>query len=1214
MKKILGLDLGSSSIGWAYIIENEHSKTIQKLGVRIVPIDSTARDAFSKGQAISVNKDRTLKRTARKTLHRYKLRKKELYTLLEKEGMLPKEQLLFNISSLELFGLRDKAAREQISLEELGRIFLHLNQKRGYRSSRKGDAQEEGGKKLSDYLQEIKDRQDLLEKEQLSIGQYFFRKLKENPWHRIKQNVFPRECYIAEFDKIWETQQCFYPTKLTSELKKKIKEEIIFYQRPLKSAKWLVGECRFEKHHKVAPVSSPLFQVEKIWESVHNLSLTNKRKETYPISIEQKQILFEYLDNNEKLTNKKLLDLLGLKSTDGWYSNEQIRKAGIQGNTTKTKLIKAFKSLGIERSDLLQLKLISGNAKSYVNKTTGEVLEHSIISGEFEQEPLYQLWHVLYSIEDPAHTINTLVRRFELSKEQAEGLSKLDFTQAGFGNKSARAIRKLLPNLMQGFDYSQSCGLVGYNHSDSITKAENEQRELKPALEHYKRNSLRQPVVEKILNQLVNVVNGILQDNHLGRPDEIRVELARELKQSKDERAKTYNRNNETDKVNKMITERLSKEFPGLVVTKKVLDKYKLHEQQNGLCLYSGENIPLSQALRGESVDIDHIIPQVKLFDDSFQNKVLVWRRENANKKDLTAYDYMKAKGENEFSQYLESVNRLFEAEKITRSKRDKLLLTEKEIPSDFINRQLNESRYIAKEAVKLLKQVCRNVHSTTGSVTEFLRHQWGYNEVLKQLNWDKYEAAGMVKDDKIEGWSKRDDHRHHAIDALVVACTKQSHIQRLNTLNSSITRESLLAEVKDKSENGWQAKRSLLEQSIYIDQPFTTQQVKDAVSKILISQKPGKRVAAMGRNLHKNGQIQRTLTPRGFLHKDFVYGKIRRYSEEKIPLNGRFNLLENIVQPNEKKLVAERLEQFGNDPKKAFKELDKNPIWLDNNKTKALTAVTVWEDFFVIKYQLGPKFKEKDVDYIIDKKIREQVRKRFAERGSNALKDLENDPIWLNEEKKIPIKSVRCFTGLNDLVPLHQTEKGKTFGSKHTKPTARPVDFVSTRNNHHIAIYETPEGKLEETSVTFWETLVRKKIGLPVIVENPKQAWDYILEKGIEDQKILSNLPKDDWKFIQSLQQNEMFVFRMTKEELEEAIKTKEFEKVSQNLYRVQKIAEKYYVFRHHLETRLEKEQKEEKTSILLNKMIRINSLETFRKQSPIKIKLTQIGEINIA
>lgn len=1210
MKKILGLDLGSSSIGWAYIIESEQSRTIQKLGVRIVPIDSTARDAFSKGQSISINKDRTLKRTARKTLHRYKLRKAALVKVLETNGMMPNEQLLNKISAVELYGLRDKAVREKISLAELGRILFHLNQKRGYRSSRKGEVQEEGGKKLSDYLQEIKERKELLEREQITIGQYFYREIQNNQWTTIKNNVFPRECYIHEFENIWETQQRDYPEILTAELKNVIKNEIIFYQRPLKSAKWLVGECRFEKHHKVTPISSPLFQIEKIWESVHNISLANKKKESYPIGWEQKQKIFQHLDNNDKLTNKQLLDILGLRSTDGWYANEQIRKAGIQGNTTKSKLLKAFKQLDIKRHDLLEFNLIYSDKNERIDEATGEIIP-AIIDSSFEHEPLYQIWHVLYSIEDPTQTINTLIKRFNLSPEQAEGLSKLDFTQAGFGNKSARAIRKLLPALMHDYDYTKSCKLVGYNHSDSITLQENNERELKEQLNQYNRNSLRQPVVEKILNQLVNVVNAILKENDLGRPDEIRVELARELKQSKDERERAYKKANDTDKTNKTIIEKLNKEFPGLVVTRKILEKYKLHEQQNGLCLYSGENIPLSMALRGDSVDIDHIIPQSKLFDDSFQNKVLVWQKENKAKDNLTAYDYIKSKGEQKFAQYLESVNRLFEAEKITRSKRNKLLQSEKEIPDDFINRQLNESRYIAKEAVRLLKDVCRNVYSTTGSVTEFLRHQWGYNEVLKQLNWEKYDAAGLIKDGKIDGWSKRDDHRHHAIDALVVACTQQSHIQRLNTLNSSITRNQLLELVANGSETGWQAKRSLLEQSLYLEQPFTTQQVKEAVAKILISQKPGKRVAALGKNKLANGHEQRTLTPRGFLHKETVYGKIKRYSEQKVPLNARFNQSENIVHLKEKQLVVERLHQFDHDPKKAFQDLTKNPIWLDEAKTKALTEVTVWEEFFVVKYTLGPGFKEKDIESIIDTSIKEKVRKRFEDLGNNAFKDLENNPIWLNEEKKIPIKSVRCFTGLKDLVALHKTESGKTFSSLQNKSNAKAVDFVSTRNNHHIAIYETPEGKLEEKSVTLWESVVRKQLNIPVIVKSPKEVWDHIFDKGIENQEVLANLPKEDWKFLESLQQNEMFVFGMTREELENAIKDNKFDQISLNLFRVQKISEKDYNFRHHLETRLGKDQIEESKNLSLGKLIRLRNPSVFKISPPLKVNITPLGNI---
>lgn len=1211
MKKILGLDLGSSSIGWVHIVETNNSKTIKKIGVRIIPIDSSARDAFAKGQSITINEDRTLKRTSRKTNHRYKLRKKNLVALLSKERMMPDEKLL-NLSSFELYQLRHRAVSEKIDLKELGRIFYQLNQKRGYRSSRKGGQGEESGKKLSDYLQEIKERKDLLEANQITIGQYFYRQLQKDPWFKIKQNVFPRECYIEEFEKIWEKQSSYYPDILSEQVRKVIRDRIIFYQRPLKSAKWLVRECRFEKHHKAAPISSPLFQVEKIWESIHNITLTNKRKENYPISSEEKQKIFEYLDSNERISASNLFKILKLRSTDGWYANEQIRKSGLSGNTTKSKLIKEFKELGINREDLLQFNLeFDNNVNDRLDESTGELIP-GIVSDSFEKAPLYQLWHVLYSIEDPQQTVKTLVKRFGLEKIQAEGLSKLDFTQNGFGSKSAKAIRKVLPALMLGRDYTRACQLAGYNHSESITTEENETRELSDKLKEYKRNSLRQPVVEKVLNQLVNVVNSILEDNDLGRPDEIRVELARDLKQSKEEREKTYDRINETDRLNKSITERLNKEFPGLSVTRKVLEKYKLYEEQNGRCLYSGENIPLSKALTGDAVDVDHIIPRSRLFDDSFQNKVLAFRKENEKKDNATAFDYLSGKGEDSLQRYLEGVNRLFEMGKITKSKRNKLLLTEKEIPDDFINRQLNESRFIAREAVKLLKTICRNVTSTTGAVTEFLRHQWGYNEVLKQLNWSKYEEAGLVKDGKIEGWSKRDDHRHHAIDALVVACTKQSFIQKLNTLNSNITRDQLLSEVTGNSDNGWQAKRSLLEQSIYVQQPFTTQEVKDAVSQILISFKPGKKVSTLGKN-DINGKVQRTLTPRGQLHKETVYGKIRRYSKEKAPLNGRFRHENMIVNDRERELVQQRLNQFGGDPRKAFKDLNKNPIWLDSEKSKPLTAVTVWEEFFVVKYMLDNSFKEKDADSIIDSKIRSQVKKRFDEKGASALKDLENDPIWLNEARKIPIKSVRCFTGLTELVPLHKAENGRTTRMSNTEINGKPVDFVSTRNNHHIAIYKTANGDLEERSVTLWESVVRKNLGIPVIVTDPKKTWDFILEKGIDHQEILSALPDPDWIFIESLQQNEMFVFRMSREELEDVIRREDYATISPNLYRVQKIAEKYYVFRHHLETKLERSNAEEKLSIAIGKMIRIQSLEGFKKHNPLKVVISHTGKITL-
>ncbi len=1214
MKKILGLDLGSTSIGWAYLSEDGERSEILRMGVRLIPYTGDEQDEFSKGRAISLNKQRTLARTARKTNQRYKLRKKALTEELSSLGMMPGEGLMKAVDPVTLYGLRARAASEQVTLSELGRILFLLNQKRGYRSTRSGP-EDEGGKKLSDYLTELRERKEILERENLTIGQYFFSEYQRDRWFQTRKKVFPRECYIHEFDTIWRTQQLFYPTVLTEPIRNRLRDNIIYYQRRLKSQKHLVGECRFEKHHKVAPRSSPLFQFEKIWESINSISIRNKANEPYTLSLDDKKKVFEHLISHDKLNATDLMKMVGLNWRQGWTANEQIRKAGLQGDTTRSRLRKAFAKAGIkDTQDWLRFEII--DIRIETNEDTGEVIEHLTIRNDFEKQPLYTLWHLLYSVDEPERLIPALERQFGFSRETAEILSDIDFKKDGFGNKSARAIRKLLPGLLKGMVYSEAAEHIGYNHSDSITTEENLKRELKEVLERYPRNALRQPVVEKILNQLVNLVNAILQDDSLGRPDEIRVELARELRQSREEREKTYKRNNEADRAHQEIVARLTQEFPGLSVTRKVIEKYKLYEQQGKRCMYSGQTLTLSQVLLGEGVDVDHIIPQSKLFDDSFQNKVLALRVENALKDNATAFDYMSSRSKEELDDFLDRVNLLFAEGMITRAKRDRLLMKEQDIPEDFINRQLNETRYISRESMRLLRQVCRNVYATSGSVTEFLRNQWGYNEVLKQLNRPVYEAAGLVTDGKIEGWSKRDDHRHHAIDALIVACTRQSFIQQLNTLNSRITREHLNQVVKARVADGWQARKSLLEQYIQTQRPYPTDTVKQAVSGILISQKPGKKVATVSRNVVR-GKTQLTLTPRGQLHKEQVYGRIRRYAEKKTPLNGRFTDTERIANPHIRKLVADRLAAYDNDPKKAFKDLDKNPIWCDAGQTKALTEVTLWEDFFVFRYSLDMSFKEKDIKHIIDKQVREKVQQRFDERKGqkdHPLKNLTEDPIWLNKEKGIRITSVRCFTGLKDLVPLHETCEGVTGTPQSLSTEGNPVDFVSTRNNHHIALYESPDGKWHECVVTLWEAVERKKAGLPVIIESPSAVWDNVLTKGIDNQNMLKVLPDQDWTFITSLQKNEMFVFGMSREEMISAIEKRHFNVICRNLYRVQKLSESYYVFRQQYETRLEKDNEEAKQLMLMQKFIRCTSLEKYKSMNPIKVRVDALGSIALA
>lgn len=1218
MKKILGLDLGSASIGWAFIEENNEERRIKKLGVRLIPFSGDENDQFSKGQTITVNKDRTLKRSQRRGNHRYKLRRQALLKILSENKMLPDDTLIRQMAPLALYGLRAKAVEGKLTLIELGRVLLHLNQKRGYKSSRQQSSEEESGKKQSDYLNALKERKELLRERDITIGQYFYEELKKDPHFRVKEKVFPRDCYIDEFNKIWDKQAQFAENaqKLTDDLKEKIANEIIYYQRPLKSKKGLISKCRYEPLHRVAPKSSPLFQLERIWEEALNVSLKNKYNESFAITMEQVRKIVDFLDEHEKLSSTELMKILGLKRTDGWFPNEKIRKTGIQGNTTKCRIMKVMKDAGINRPDLLQFQLTSEPA---VKKETGELKDYQLISADFEKEPLYQLWHLLYSLDDPEVLEKILVNKFKLRPDQAAALMKLDFNSAGFGNKSARAIRKILPGLMEGLQYDKAAQKVGYNHSDSITTEENLARELNDKLEPYKKNSLRQPVVEKVLNQLVNLINSIIENEELGRPDEIRIELARELQQSRKDRNDAYNRMNDTEKDHSAIREKLSKEYPGLKVTRKVIEKYKLARQQDFTCMYSGKIMELSGILNGDGIDVDHIIPQSLLFDDSFQNKVIAFRKENADKSNKTAHDYMQSKSEDAYNQYIERVNKLFENGSVTRSKRDRLLMTDKEIPSDFINRQLNETSYISKEAFRLLKEVCRNVNASSGGITNYLRNEWGYNEILKELNFSKLEAAGKVEDGQIKGWSKREDHRHHAIDALITACTTPGLIQKLNRLNSSITREEMLNEIKGLTTEGWQQRKSLVDQYVQTRRPFAPGEVKKAVAQILISLKSGKKVTAPSLNKATN---KKTQAPRGALHKEQVYGLVRKYAKSKTPLNGRFNNVDLIASPKEKELVRLRLAQFNNDPKKAFKNLDKDPIWLDKEKTKALTAVTLWENQFVYKYKLDINFKEKDVDFIVDIGIREKVRARFEEFKStgqkgHALKDIESNPIWLNKEKRIPIRSVRCFTGYSDLIPLHQSKDGYTNGQNNSIKDGKAVDYVVPRNNHHMAIYKTPDGKYADNTVSLWEAVKRKQAGLPVIVNSPASVWDLVMEKGIEDQRLLDNLPDASCQFLMSISQNEMFVFDIEKEKLEELISQKAYDQISHKIYRVQKLGKSAsgaidIFFRHHLETSVDDkkfggEDLAKKAGIL----IRASSLSTLLDRNPQKVRTNVMGEI---
>lgn len=1140
MKKILGLDLGVASIGWAYLEENNEKSRIVRAGVRIVPV-ADQEDDFRAGRSVSINADRTRYRGMRRNNQRWKGRRDKIVTLLESIDMY--DEALINLHKTDLYALRARAVDEKITLSELGRVILHLTQKRGYKSNRKTDASPD---ETTEYLDKIKENSEALETKGQTIGQYFHEKFKTEPHTKVRQQIFYRHNYQDEFEQIWTRQHKEYPDILTDELKHEIGTRTLFYQRPLKSQKGLVSRCQFEQNMRVAPKSSPYFQAFRIWQNINHLKITDDETRKFDLTLKDKQKLFAFLNKKDSSKKSGILKELGYSSKKFDLNFDEV-----QGNRTKSRLLKIFKDNDIQDTS---------------------ILDFDALAKDPENQAAYRLWHLLYSIEEPEHLYKALVEKFGFTREQAIAVSKCKL-EKDYGNLSAKAIKKILPHLMNGDKYSDACGRVGYKHSDSMTNEENENRRLAEYIELIKRGDLRNPVVEKILNQLVHLVNEIIADEELGKPDEIRVELARELKMNAKKRQQVNKSYGERKKANDKIKALLqAPPFNFKNVSRNALDRYKLWEETGGISVYTGEPIKLAHLYDKSLYDIEHIIPKARLFDDSFLNKTICESSINKDKDASTAHDYMEKKGEKAYQSYVQRVKQIK-----SKPKRERLMMAEKDIPEGFIERQKKDSQYIARTAMKMLETVCRKVNSTTGSVTDVLRHQWGLTDMMKELNFEKYKKQERIiwrerpsgeRYFVIEDWSKRDDHRHHAMDAIVVACTKQGYIQQLNNLNKTF--------VNDKTQ------RVLRTSSRKFALPWTNfrQDARKALSDALISFKSKQRVATKNKNKikhrDKNREPQAVLTPRGFLHKETVYGKMKRYAENRVALNGRFSLetIENIAHPIEKQAVIQRLAAFDNDPKKAFKGLDKNPIIVEG-KRKPLTQVVVWETIYTIKKTLNMLNKKQIEKDILDVRISRLVNERLAEHGGDLKKmvaSLEEQPIWVNEAQKICVKSVKLKTDLKDLKPLHENEQGK------------PIDFVNLRNNHHFAVYEDEKGKFQFEKVSFWEAFERKKNGFSVIKTQH--------EKG--------------WRFVVSLAINEMIVFPKGNEEIDEnfILNPDNYAVVSEHLYRVQKLSSTAkgapnLSFRHHLATTLKDD----------NQLIHVQSLG--RLYNIYKVSINRLGMI---
>ena len=1187
-KHVLGLDLGVGSIGWCLIALDAQGDPAEILGMgsRVVPLTNLGDDkAFSKGEAFTANQKRTARRTMRRGFARYQLRRYRLRRELEKVGMLP-DAALIQLPLLELWELRERAATagRRLTLPELGRVLCHINQKRGYRHVKSDAAAivgDEGEKKKdsnSAYLAGIRANDEKLQDEHKTVGQYFAEQLRQNQSesptggisYRIKDQIFSRQRYIDEYDQIMAAQRVYYPDILTDEFIQMLRDEVIFMQRPLKSCKHLVSLCEFEKQEKVmrvqqddgkggrqlverrvkfgpkvAPKSSPLFQLCRIYEAVNNIRLTRPDGSPRDITPEERAKIVAHLQSSASLSFAALKKLLKEKAL---IADQLTSKSGLKGNSTRVALAAALQTYS-QYHHLLDMELETRMMTvQLTDEETGEVTERevAVVTDSYVRQPLYHLWHILYSIEERDAMRRALIKQLGMKKEDLDGglldqLYRLDFVKPGYGNKSAKFICKLLPQLQQGLGYSEACTAVGYRHSNSPTSEEITERTLLEKIPLLQRNELRQPLVEKILNQMINLVNALKAEYGI---DEVRVELARELKMSREERERMARNNKDREERNKEVAAKIRE--CGLYPTKPRIQKYMLWEEAGRQCLYCGQSIEEEQCLREGGMEVEHIIPKSVLYDDSYGNKTCACHKCNQTKGNRTALEYIRAEGRE--AEYMKRINDLLKEKKISYSKHQRLRWLKEDIPSDFLERQLRLTQYISRQAMAILQQGIRRVSASEGGVTARLRSLWGYDDILHTLNLDRYDSMGetervsregeMTEKLRIKDWSKRKDHRHHAIDALVVASTRQGYIQRLNRVSSESEREAMSEEIEVQKATKAD-KLSLLERWLTQRPHLSVRAVSDKVAEILISYRPGKRVVTPGRNIYlRHGKkcVQSgLLVPRGPLSKETVYGQIMVNGEQQI----------------------------------------------------------------VCKYDLH-SLKAKDVDYVVDLALKKRLKELLARHGGKEKEAFAGDVYMDEAGTQGPIRSVRCFTGLDrdKMKAVKYDEQGEAVG------------FVSPRNNHHLAIYRTPKGKLVESIVTFWDAVDRARYGIPLVITYPREVMEQVLLRGDVPESVLSLLPPSDWVFVDSLQQDEMVVIGLSDEELQRALEAQDYRKLSEHLYRVQKMSSKDYYFRYHLETSVA----DDKNALgSIPKFHRVRSLADYEKRNVRKVRVDLLGRISL-
>ncbi len=774
MRYRLALDLGSTSLGWAMIRLNSDNQpcAVIKAGVRIFSNGRNPKDGSSlavtrrEARAMRRRRDRLLKRKTRM-----------MRTLIE-YGFFPDEVTERKaLLTMNPFALRAKGLDAALTPAEFGRALFHINQRRGFKSNRKTDKKDNDSGALKTAISKV--RATIEAEGCRTVGEWLNKRdvAGQTVRARYRQNKIIKDdgktkidksydLYIDramiehEFDVLWAKQAELNPALFTKAAGDDLKNVLLF-QRRLKPVK--PGRCTFMPDEERAPLALPSTQRFRMYQEVNNLRILRDGLKEEPLTLKQRDDLIAALEANRKRTFTQIRALIG-KNVQ--FNLEDPKRQELNGNATSAKLSED-KHFGSEwfkfdeaKQDAIVLQLVKE--------------------------------------ENEAKLVRWLQDETGIDEKRAEAIANVGLPE-GYGSLCALALARILPELRRDVvTYDKAVQAAGFDHHSNISPSATGEILLElpyygqPLQRHVgfgsndpkdndekRYGKIANPTVHIGLNQVRLVVNALIK--RYGHPSEVIVEVARDLKQSKDQREEDSKRQAENQKRN----ERLRKDIAGVLkiseerVRRDDIEKMILWEElsfdpADRHCPYSGVQISVTMLLSDE-VEVEHILPFSQTLDDSLNNKTVALRQANRVKGNRTPWEAFGAQSAADFD-YAGILGR---AEQMPRGKRYRFGEDgyQRWLKDDagFLPRALNDTRHMSKVAFEYMKLICPNTRVIPGRMTAMLRAKFGLNDVLG-LNGEK----------------NRNDHRHHAVDACVIAVTDQGLLQRFAKASASAREQQL--------------------------------------------------------------------------------------------------------------------------------------------------------------------------------------------------------------------------------------------------------------------------------------------------------------------------------------------------------------------------------------------------------------------------------------